>query len=130
MSAGNIIYIFSLVFQLSGSLILLVGNLTRDKIEERAKIDMSDFDVLSDSPEEATDRYLEKMKRNKQTFNEEAYKNVSAFTLLFLGFLLSIWGTNEETNKKILTVLIVIFTVVITFMVHKITKYLAYRNAK
>lgn len=130
MSAGNIIYIFSLVFQLSGSLILLVGNLTRDKIEERAKIDMSDFDVLSDSPEEATDRYLEKMKRNKQTFNEEAYKNVSAFTLLFLGFLLSIWGTNAETNKKILTVLIIIFAVVITFIVHQTTKYLAYRNTQ
>lgn len=130
MSAGNIMYIFSLVFQLSGSLILLVGNLTRDKIEERAKIDMSDFDVLSDSPEEATDRYLEKMKRNKQTFNEEAYKNVSAFTLLFLGFLLSIWGTNAETNKKILTVLIIIFAVVITFIVHKTTKYLAYRNTQ
>lgn len=129
MLKENIAYIFSLVFQLSGSLILLVGNLTRAKIEERAKIDMSDVDFESDSVEEANNRMLKKRKRNKQFFNEEAYKNVTASALLFFGFLFSIWGTNEGTNKTILTLLIIIFTGITTFVTHKITKYLAYHNA-
>lgn len=130
MVIKNIIYIFSLVFQLSGALIILVGNLTRTKIENRAKIDVSDIDIESDSPEEAYDRWIEKEKNSRKIFNEEAYKNDIAFALLFFGFLFSIWGTNEGANKIMLTLLIIIFTIITTTVTHMGTKYLAQRNVK
>lgn len=130
MSVENIIYIFSLVFQLSGSLILLVGNLIRDKIEEHAQDDMNDIDFLSDSVEEANNKLIEKRKRNNQVSNEEAYKNVIASIFLLLGFLLLILESDEGINKITLAILVIIFAGIITLVFHKISKYLAYRNAK
>jgi len=128
MKVGDWMYIFSLGLQLAGALVLLFSNLTKKSAnevveEERPK------GVYAASEEEALSKIADEMKKRYISKYTEMYKNVFAFAYLFIGYLISIWATDEYKNKFIIAGMVVILCVGLCVIVNIVAKKIGIREA-
>ena len=127
MKVGDWMYIFSLGLQLAGALVLLFNNLTKKSAneiveEERPK------GVYAASEEVALSKIADEMKKRYISKYTEMYKNVFAFAYLFIGYLISIWATNEYKNKFIIAGMVVILCVGLCVIVNIVAKKIGTRE--
>lgn len=120
---GSIMYMVALTLQLTASAMLLLGSMgiSKKKIVSKYCTQHRVIEVYENGDLKDYDEFIEVAKNS--------WMNWFAFLLLFLGYLLSIFGESPE-NKWLALGLVMILTVVLLFMLDFLTSVISKRYGK
>lgn len=116
---GNILFVVMIIFQLSGGLILLIGNMQVDNTNEN-------IDIIYGSIEKVNDVAF------NTTFNKykTAYSNATAGLFLIIGYSAAIGARLTWDIKIIFVTIIILSSLLVSLISHKIIVLISKMKAK
>lgn len=125
---NTILFSISLVFQLSGAILLILNYFTNTKRNIASQY--FSFDGLVKPLDKNVDKIRILDTTRLASILQNIFLNRAAFIYLLAGYAVAVIGNNESNNKYLLALIIITISVIVSIITYKIIEKLANIKSK
>jgi Na+/melibiose symporter-like transporter len=125
---NTILFSISLVFQLSGAILLILNYFTNTK--RNITCQYFSFEGLVKPLDKNMDKIGILDTARLASILQNIFLNRAAFIYLVVGYAVTILGNNESNNKYLLALIVIIISIIMSIITYKIIEGLANKKSK